>query len=62
MLPDFAFAKLTFIIQYQQMDFLHHEWINTAVFFTHEKDRKLKLQGSLWAYDLNSYTDSSKFK
>ena len=43
MLPDFAFAFVNLIVQYQQMDFVSHEWVNTAVFFAHEKDRKQKL-------------------
>lgn len=32
MLPDFAFAKVTLIVQYQQMGFVSHEWINAAVY------------------------------
>lgn len=33
MMPGFAFAKVALIVQYQQMDFVSHEWINSTVFF-----------------------------
>lgn len=56
------FAKVTWMVQYQQMDFVGLKRINTAVSFTHAKDTKLKLQGSLWTYDLNCYTNSYKSK